>query len=61
MGGPRDDHTKGSDSQKDKYHMLSLICSILKDDTIEVIYKTETDSDRKQTYGYQRDKLSVWG
>ena len=25
-----------------------------------VIYKTETDSNRKQTYGYQRDKLRVW-
>ena len=27
----------------------------LKNDTNELLYKTETDSQRKQTYGYQRD------
>ena len=38
----------------------------LKNDTNEFIYKTETDSQRKQAYGYQRgkgvgrDKLGVW-
>ena len=37
----------------------------LKNNTNELIYKTETDSQRKQTYGYQRgkggrDKLGVW-
>ena len=28
----------------------------LKNNTNELIYKTETDSQRKQTYGYQRGK-----
>ena len=39
--GPRDDHTKWSKPDKDKYCMMSLICGIsfLKNDT----YKTETD------------------
>ena len=30
--------------EKDKYHMISLICGILKYDTNGVIYETETDS-----------------
>ena len=34
-----------SQTEKDKYHMISLICRILKkNDTNELIYKTETDS-----------------
>ena len=28
MVGPRDDHTKWSKSDKDKYYMISLICGI---------------------------------
>ena len=28
MDGPRDYHTKWSKSEKDKYHMSSLICGI---------------------------------
>ena len=32
-----------SQTEKDKYHMTSLICGIL-NDTNELIYKTETDS-----------------
>ena len=32
-----------SKTEKDKYH-ISLICVILKNDTDELIYKTETDS-----------------
>ena len=30
-------------TEKDKYRMISLICGILKNDTNELIYKTETD------------------
>ena len=30
MDGPRDHHTKWSKSNKDKYHMIPLICGILK-------------------------------
>ena len=33
-----------SQKGKDKYCMISLICGILKYDTNEHIYKTETDS-----------------
>ena len=40
MDGPRDYHTKWSSLEKDKYHMISLICGILKNDTNELIYKT---------------------
>ena len=32
-----------SESDKDKYHMISLICGIFKN-TNELIYKKETDS-----------------
>ena len=28
MDGPRDGHTEWSKSDKDKYHMISLICGI---------------------------------
>jgi len=33
-----------SQTDKDKYHMLSLICGVSKDVTDEIIYKTETES-----------------
>ena len=36
--------TKWSQTQKDKYHMISLICGIYKKDTNELIYKTEVES-----------------
>ena len=32
-----------SQTEKDKYHMISFICRILKNGTNELIYKTETD------------------
>ena len=38
------DVTKWSKSEKDKYHMLSLICEIEKSDTNELTYKTEIGS-----------------
>ena len=44
MDGPRDYHTKWSQTEKDKYYMISLMCVILKNDTNQLIYKTETDS-----------------
>ena len=50
-----------SQTEKDKYHMIPLICGSKKNDTNELIYKT--DSHREQTYGYQsknrRNKLGV--
>ena len=32
-----------SQTEKDKYHMISLICGIFKNDTNEFIYRTEID------------------
>ena len=48
--------------------MISLICGILKNDTNELIYKTETDSKTSKTNLWspkwkgwgRRDKLGVW-
>ena len=48
--------------------MISLICGILKNDTNELIYKTEIDSQTQKTNlwlpkgkgGGWRDKLGVW-
>ena len=50
---PRDYHTRWSQIVNDKYHMISLTCG---SDTNELIYKTEIDSDRKQTYSYQKER-----
>ena len=33
-----------SQTEKDKYHIISLICGILKNGTSELIYKTEIES-----------------
>ena len=33
--------SEGSKSEKEKYHMISLICGILKNDKNELIYETE--------------------
>ena len=34
---------------KEKYHMISLTCRILKNDINELIYKRETDSQTSKT------------
>ena len=44
MDGPRDYHTKWSKSDKDKYHDITSLWNLIKNDTDELIYKTETDS-----------------
>ena len=45
MDRPRDCHTKWSQTEKDKYHMIPLICGIQKKGgTNELIYKTEVES-----------------
>ena len=53
--------------KKDKYHMVSFIYRILKNDTNELITeRKQTHRFRKQTFGYQREKvcgkakLGVW-
>ena len=49
--GPGDYYTKLSQSGKDKYHIISLICEIFKK-----WYKWYLQNrPRKQTYGYQRE------
>ena len=67
MDEPRDYHINWSKSEKEKYHMISLLYGILKSDTNELIYKTETDSQTSKTNlwlpkgkGGGRDKLGVW-
>ena len=54
-----------SQTQKDKYHMISLICGIEKNGTNELIYKTETESQMQKTNLWLpgdggRDKLGDW-
>ena len=56
-----------SQAEKDKYHMISLVCGILKNGTNELIYKIEADSDFRNklrvTKGEEcrgRDRLGVW-
>ena len=45
VDGPRDYHTKWSKPDKDKIsYKILLICCTLKNDTNELIYKTERDS-----------------
>ena len=41
MHGPRDDHTKWSESEKDRYEITYMLN--LKNDTNELIYERETD------------------
>ena len=46
MDGPRDYNTNEvSQTEKDKYHIILLTCGILKkkNETSELIYKTEID------------------
>ena len=43
MDGPRDCHTEWSKSDKDKYHMISLVCGILKKAKNELIYKAKIE------------------
>ena len=58
MAGPRDERTKQSRSdRKDKYHKISLLLGILKNDTNELTFKTEIDSDLENKLNvYQRGK-----
>ena len=42
-----------SQTEKDKYHMISLSIWNLKNNTSDSIYKTETDRHKEQTCGCQ--------
>ena len=55
MDGPRDYHTKGSKSEKDRYYTISFICD-LKYGTNEPIYKTKTDSQTQRDLCLPRGK-----
>ena len=54
-----------SQTEKDKRHTVMLTRGI-QNDTNELIYKTETDSQTKKTYSWlpkrseRRDKLGLW-
>ena len=50
-------------TKKDKYHMISLICGILKNNTAELTYETEMDSQIQKTNIWLpkgRNKLEAW-
>ena len=56
-----------SQTEKDKYHMVSLTCEIKKNNTNESVYKTETLKDienkvmvTKEKSGVGKDKLGGW-
>ena len=54
-----------SQTEKDKYYIISLICGIKKKKKPAQVnlYAKQTHRHRKQTYGYQRqrrDKLGIW-
>ena len=58
MHGPRECHVEQSKSEKDKHHVISLICEILKK-VIEMSLFTkqeQTHRYKKPIYGYQRGK-----
>ena len=45
-------------TEKDKYHMISLICGIQKIVQVNLLIKEkQTHKHRKQTYGYQRGRV----
>ena len=52
-------------TEKDKYHMILSTCGICKNDTNELTFKTEIDSQAQKTNlwlpkGKREDKLGVW-
>ena len=56
MDGPREYHTKWSKSGKERQILYITYMWNLKNNTNEYIYKTETDSQTQETYGYQKGK-----
>ena len=61
--------SKVNQTEEDKYHMMSLMWNLIfKNDTNELIYKTETDLQMLKTnlwlpmrkHGEARDKLGIW-
>ena len=60
MNGPRDYHTKWSKPDKDKYHIYHLYAESKKNDTNELIYKIEIDSQTQKT-NLRLPKVIGWG
>ena len=66
MDEPRDYHIKWTKLGKEKYHMMSLICGILKKRCKwAYLHKRNRPKDRKQAHAYWRgkggrDKLEGW-
>ena len=62
MNGPRDDQTKWSKSDKDKYDIAYTQNLKKKNDTNELIYKQkQIHRLQKQIYSYQRGNRARWG
>ena len=47
--------------QKDKYHMISLICGILKTDINELTYKTNRLTDIENKLTVTKGESGSWG
>ena len=60
MNGPRDYHSKCSKSDKDKHHMILLICGILKNDTNEPIQNRNKITDFENKFMITK-KEKWWG
>ena len=68
MDGTRDSHTKRSQKEKDRYHMILLICGIKNMAQINLFTKCkQIHRHREQTSGCQGggrrewDVLGIWG
>ena len=55
MDGPREDHTQRIKSDRDKYHMTSLICGILKKKK-----KIQRNLLAKQKQAHRFQKQNLW-
>ena len=59
-------HSEVSQIQKNKHHMILIICGIQKKDTYELIYKTEVQSEMQKMNLYlpggrkRKNKLGDW-
>ena len=59
MDGPRDSHTKWSQTEEDKYHIILYMASKKMIQMNLFIRQKQTHRSWKQTNGYQRGKVGV--